>query len=282
MTNAPRPRVAAIHDLSGFGKCSLTVALPVLSACGIETCCLPTAILSTHTGGLTGYTYRDLTGDMRAFYQHWQSLELTFEAVYTGFLSSPEQIDIVREAAATLKKPGAPVLVDPVMGDHGKLYRVFTPAMVDAMRALCQSATVLVPNLTEAAFLLCEPLLSGPRDAADYEALCRRLQALGPERIVLTGVSLAPELLGACCLDGREFSIHMTPRVPGAYHGTGDVYASVLLGALLRGRTLARATALAADFTRACIARTYARGTDPRYGVDFETGLSGLRDFVGG
>lgn len=147
-------RVAAIHDLSGFGKCSLTVALPILSAAGIEACAMPTAILSTHTGGISGYTYRDLTSDMRAFMQHWKSLDIQFDATYSGFLGSFEQLDLVKEFFELFRSKNNLILVDPVMADNGELYRIFQPEFATGMRSLCRKADIIVPNLTEAALLL--------------------------------------------------------------------------------------------------------------------------------
>ena len=150
-------RVAAIHDLSGFGKCSLTVALPILSAAGIEAAALPTAILSTHTGGISGYTYRDLTNDMRPIMKHWKSLDLKFDAIYTGFLGSFEQQEIVKEFFDMFRRDDNLILVDPVMGDNGELYTIFTREFAAGMRSLCEKADIIVPNLTEAALLLDEP-----------------------------------------------------------------------------------------------------------------------------
>ena len=162
-------RVAAIHDLSGFGKCSLTVALPILSAAGIEACAMPTAILSTHTGGISGYTYRDLTSDMRAFMQHWKSLDIQFDATYSGFLGSFEQLDLVKEFFELFRSKNNLILVDPVMADNGELYRIFQPEFATGMRSLCRKADIIVPNLTEAALLLEESYHPGPYTQAYIE-----------------------------------------------------------------------------------------------------------------
>ena len=264
-------RVAAIHDLSGFGKCSLTVALPILSAAGIETSALPTAILSTHTGGISGYTYRDLTEDMRPVMKHWKSLDIKFDAIYTGFLGSFEQLDIVKEFFDAFRQEDNLILVDPVMGDNGELYTVFTREFAAGMRMLCQKADIIVPNLTEAALLLDEPYHPGPYTHAYIESLLRKLGALGPQKVVLTGVYFKEDELGAATYDRTTDTIDyvFTQKIPGYYHGTGDVFASALLSALLNDFSLI-AAAIAVHFTTDSIRRTYKAKTDYRFGVNFE------------
>lgn len=275
--NAPK-RVAAIHDLSGFGKCSLTVALPILSAMGIEACAMPTAILSSHTGDLKGYTYRDLTEDLPGMASQWEALGLHFDAIYTGFVGSQAQLAIIADIVRRLRNPDTLVLVDPVLGDHGVLYRTYTPSMVEGMRALCQSAQVITPNLTEAALLLQTAYDPAPLAPEAVAATCRALSALGPQKVVITGVALPGDRLGAAAYDAAAdaFAIHAMPRAPGVWYGTGDIFSSVLLGALLDGRNLDTATRVAVRFTQGCIVRTWTRGADPRFGVDFEQGLPEL------
>ena len=265
-------RVAAIHDLSGFGKCSLTVALPILSAAGIETSALPTAILSTHTGGISGYTYRDLTEDMGPVMKHWKSLDIKFDAIYTGFLGSFEQLDIVKEFFDAFRQEDNLILVDPVMGDNGELYTVFTREFAAGMRMLCQKADIIVPNLTEAALLLDEPYHPGPYTHAYIESLLRKLGALGPQKVVLTGVYFKEDELGAATYDRTTDTIDyvFTQKIPGYYHGTGDVFASALLSALLNDFSLIDAAAIAVHFTTDSIRRTYKAKTDYRFGVNFE------------
>lgn len=265
-------RVTAIHDLSGFGKCSLTVALPILSAAGIETSALPTAILSTHTGGISGYTYRDLTEDMRPVMKHWKSLDIKFDAIYTGFLGSFEQLDIVKEFFDAFRQEDNLILVDPVMGDNGELYTVFTREFAAGMRMLCQKADIIVPNLTEAALLLDEPFHPGPYTHAYIESLLRKLGALGPQKVVLTGVYFKEDELGAATYDRTTDTIDyvFTQKIPGYYHGTGDVFASALLSALLNDFSLIDAAAIAVHFTTDSIRRTYKAKTDYRFGVNFE------------
>ena len=263
-------RVAAVQDLSGFGRCSLTVALPVLSALGVQTSCLPTAVLSTHTGGFQGYTFRDLTADMRPFFTHWKKEGLTFDALYIGYLGSEKQIGIVSEMIDAFAMDGCLVLLDPVMGDHGRLYPRFDEKMVRGIRALCGKADVVVPNMTEAACLTGEPYREGPHREEDLKALCEKLHALGAGRVVLTGVSPAPGTLGVACLENGVFSLYAPDQVPCQYDGTGDLFASVLLGAHLNGFPLPDAAALAADFTRRCVQISHENGTNPHHGVDFE------------
>lgn len=270
--NTHQKRVAAIHDLSGFGKCSLTVALPILSAAGIETSALPTAILSTHTGGISGYTYRDLTADMRPVMEHWKSLGIHFDAIYTGYLGSFEQLDIVKEFFDSFKRADTLILVDPVMGDNGSLYTSFTPTFATGMRRLCRKADIIVPNLTEAALLLDEPFHPGPYTPAYIESTLRKLADLGPGKIVLTGVSFRDDELGAATYDKANDTIDyvFTQKIPGYYHGTGDVFASALLSALMNEFSLLDSAAIAVNFTADSIRRTYKAKTDHRFGVNFE------------
>jgi pyridoxine kinase len=275
-------RVLAIHDISCFGKCSLTVALPIISAAGIETVVLPTAVLSTHTGGFTGFTYRDLTQDILPVVNHWQSIGLEFDSIYTGFLGSFEQVDIVSKIFDMLKKNEVLIVVDPVMADYGKLYSIFPPNFPEGMRKLCRKADLIVPNLTEAAFLLDESYHDGPHTQDEIEHILRALSALGPKYVVVTGVSYDGIQLGSASYDANtgEFSYTGKTRIDPMYHGTGDVFASALVAALLGGRTLAQANAIAVHFTVASIARTKESGTDNRFGVNFEAGLAGLNDLI--
>lgn len=277
MTQPVQKRVAAVHDISCFGRCSLTVALPILSAAGVETSVIPTAVLSTHTGGFTDFTYRDLTQDIRPIADHWASLGLTFDALYTGFLGSFEQLELLGEFFDRFGSKDNLILVDPVMADNGKLYTIFSPEFPKGMAALCRKADIIVPNLTEAALLLDEPYNPGPYTQEYIEGLLRRLSELGPRRIVLTGVSFDETKLGAAAFDRDAGTVRyaFSDRVEGYYHGTGDVFASALLGALLNGQTLESSTQIAVDFTVESIRRTKAAGTDIRFGVDFENSIPG-------
>jgi pyridoxine kinase len=275
-------RAAAIHDISCFGRCSLTVALPILSAAGIETSVIPTAVLSTHTGGFEGFTYRDLTQDILPIVNHWRSLNLEFDAIYTGFLGSLEQVDILSQCFDLLKTKDTLIVVDPVMADDGRLYSIFPADFPDGMRKLCAKADVIVPNLTEAAFLLNEPYHDGPHTREEISHTLHALQALGPKRVVLTGVSFDQARLGASSLDAQTGEVAYTSelRIDPMYHGTGDVFASALTASLLHGRTLARAAEIAVRFTVESIARTKKTGADNRFGVNFEEGLANLRHMI--
>ncbi|MBQ6267707.1 MAG: pyridoxamine kinase [Clostridia bacterium] len=268
-------RVAAVHDISGVGKCSLTAALPVISAAGVECAALPTAVLSTHTGEIEGFTYRDLTEDLLPICRHWQSLGLEFDALYSGFLGSARQVDMVCEMIDSMRRDGFLAIVDPAMADGGKLYKTFPSGFAATMRALCRKADVLLPNLTEAAFLLDVPYHPGPYDRGEIEALLRGLAALGPRVSVLTGVALDPARTGCAVLDAADGRIEFyeSEKYPGVYYGTGDLFASALTGALLRGADAFQSAQLALDFTCAAVGRTYHAGTDPRFGVAFEPGL---------
>jgi pyridoxine kinase len=271
-------RVAAIHDFSGFGKCSLTVALPILSAAGIEVSAMPTALLSTHTGGIEGYTYLDTTSEMRPFGKHWKKLGIGFDAIYTGFLGSFEQLDIVKDFIDSFKTENNFVLVDPVMADNGELYKIFTPEFAAGMRDVCRKADLIVPNATEAALLLGEEYNPGPYTEDYVEHLLRRLSDLGPKYVALTGMYFTDGEIGAATFDSLTGRIDysLVPKVPGMYHGPGDVYASAMLAAMLNGFSLDKAAAIAARYTAGSIRRTYEEGTDIRFGVNFEQGFPDL------
>jgi pyridoxine kinase len=265
-------RVAAIHDISGFGKCSLTVALPIISAAGIEVSVLPTAVLSTHTGGFTGFTYRDLTDDMQPITDHWKSLNLDFDAIYTGFLGSFEQLDLVTKFFETFKTKDNLILIDPVMADNGELYKIFSHEFALGMRKLCEKADIIVPNLTETALLIGESYNPGPYTQSYIENVLKKLSALGPRKIVLTGVFFNNDKLGAATYDADsgEIAYSFEKRVPGYYHGTGDVFGSALLAAILNNFPLNEAAAIAVRFTASAIQKTAQAGTDIRFGVNFE------------
>ena len=269
------PRIAAIHDLSCFGRCSLTIALPVLSAMGCQCCPLPTALLSAHTG-FSGNTFLDLTVEMGRIADHWAAMDLQFDAIYSGFLGSADQVDTVARFFDTFKKSGTAVIVDPVMGDHGTAYRTCTPELCRGMRVLAENADVITPNLTEAALLLDHPYEEIQRTDA-YEVV-RRLSVGGRRSVVLTGYSSESGQTGALCFDrdSGESKAVQTPREPQDFSGTGDLFASVLAGGVARGVPLFQAAQAAADFVRDCIARTLAEGLTEQDGVDFEPLLGQL------
>ena len=266
------PRVAAIHDMSGFGRCSLTVAIPILSVMGIQCCPLPTAFLSTHTGGFEGFAFLDMTDELPKVAAHWKSLGLGFQAVYSGFLGSERQIAIVEDFLREFRGPDTLAVIDPVMGDHGTVYQTYTPAMCAGMARLAELADVITPDLTEAALLLDMPYGELPVGEAGCREIVERLSLDGRRSVVLTGASTAPELTGAMCFDARTGRTEavQTRRVPQEFHGTGDVFASVLTGALVQGASLPDAVRQAVDFVRACAERTAKAGIPMREGVEFE------------
>ena len=276
-------KILTIQDISCVGQCSLTVALPILSACGIETCILPSAVLSTHTGGFSAFTFRDLTADMRAIAEHWKKLGICFDVIYTGYLGSLEQVSIVKEMIRDFSSADTLIVVDPVMADAGQYYSLITPDFAVGMRELCEMADIIMPNMTEAAFLLGEEYREKYTNS-EMETVLRKLAQLGPKKIVLSGVSSEDSsLIGAASYDALtdEISYTFAEKIDGFYHGTGDTFASALIAALTRNMSIDEATKVAVEYTLACIRRTFAEGTDTRYGVDIETEIPTLMRLLG-
>ena len=274
----PKPisRVAAIHDISGYGRCSTTVALPVLSVMGAQCCVLPGAYLSNHTG-FPQFTFVDMTEHMRPALEHWKMLNLQFDAVYSGFLGSAEQIDIVRECIRDFRGEHTLAMVDPVMGDHGKTYSTYTPEMCRKMGELTEDADLITPNLTEAALLLGESYADAPRDEKTAREWLKRLSGDGKRAVVLTGYSTSEKQIGAAFTDrAGNVGLIELPFIGYSYHGTGDLFSSVLLGSLLRGASLPDAVETAARFVGVCAGVTYEEGTPAREGVRFEALLGRL------
>ena len=261
-------RILTIQDISCVGQCSLTVALPILSAAGLETCILPSAVLSTHTAGFTGYTVRDLTEDIPAIAAHWEKERIRFDAVYTGYLGSTEQIAYVKDIADRLLWEGGLCIVDPAMADNGKLYPAFDQAYVEAMKTLAFTADIILPNITEACCLTGLAYRES-YDEAYITALLDALTAAGAKTVVLTGVSYRPGRTGVVVQDGGARSYYEHRRIAKGSHGTGDVYASAFVGALLGGRSAPEAARIAADYTVLCIENTQG-DPDHWYGVKFE------------
>lgn len=264
-------RIVTIQDISCFGKCSLTVALPIISAMGIEAAIIPTAVLSTHTG-FQGFTFRDLTSDISEIAGHWKSFDLNFDVIYTGYLGSFEQLACISDFIDNFKTESNLVLIDPVMGDNGKLYTGFTKEFALAMGDLCKKADVIVPNLTEAAFMLNEEYVGAGYDEAYIHDLLKRLCHSGAKNAILTGISYTPDQIGAVSysVETDEYHSYFTQRVDAMFHGTGDVFASVCTGALARGLSLAQAIEIAADFVLQCIKATESDMREHWYGVKFE------------
>lgn len=272
------PRVAAVHDLSCIGRCSLTVIMPVLSTMGIQVCPLPTAVLSTHLGGFSQVAFCDFTEHMNSFSAHWRKEQIEFDCIYSGFLASEQQIDVVSRFIDDFSTNRPLVMVDPVMGDHGKLYSVYTRQMQDQMKKLIKKADIITPNYTEACFLLDEPYLEQVGDLADIEKQLVRLAEFGPSMVVVTGIPLTGQKvvnIGYERETGR-FSKVVNELIPARYPGTGDIFASVLAGALLAERCLPDAIQMAADFVKACICLTYDQQTPEREGVLLEAMLPRL------
>ncbi len=267
-------RILTVQDISCVGQCSLTVALPILSACGIETAILPSAVLSTHTAGFTGYTVRDLSADMPAIAAHWQKEGIAFDCIYTGYLGSSEQVDYVLELFEKNLLPGGSRVVDPAMGDNGALYPAFDAAYVEAMKRLISHADVALPNITEAAFLTGLPYRE-EIDEAYVRALCQALCDLGCGSVVLTGVGYESGKTGVAVYEQGEMQYYSHARIPKGSHGTGDIYASAFVGAWLRGKDKLTAASIAADYTVECILATQ-DDPDHWYGVKFEPELGKL------
>ncbi len=284
-SSPPVQRLAAIHDLSGFGRTSLTVAIPIISSMGIQVCPLPTAVLSTHTTIFTDYSFLDLTAEMRRMLAHWRSLGLLFDAVYSGFLASAEQMDIVAEVIDTCRKPGGLAVVDPVLGDNGKLDPTMTPEMVARMRWLVSKADVITPNFTEASFLLGEPFHASVSVRRAQEWL-KRLSGMGPRIAVITSAPVGDEncqaradVVSAVAYDREQDRYWRVdcPYVPVQYPGTGDSFASVLAGALLQGDRLPTAMDRAVQFVTEGIRATYGHDLPVREGLMIERVLHTLR-----
>lgn len=273
-------RVAAIHDISCFGKCSLTVALPVISAAGAETAVIPTAVLSTHTGGFSGYTLRDLSDDILPIARHWQSEGITFDTVYTGYLCSKRQIELVAAAAKLISREDTLLITDPVMADNGKLYKGFGEDFPENMLKLCRAADIITPNITEAAFMLGIAYKEPPYTEEYIKTLINGLYLQTGAKVVLTGVSFDERKMGAAVFDGEELTYIFSERLNAAYHGTGDVFASSLTAAVMNGRSLKASAQIAVNFTCGCIRYTMENNRDMRYGVNFESQIPNLIKYL--
>lgn len=267
-------KVLTIQDISCVGQCSLTVALPIISACGMETCVLPSAVLSTHTAGFTGYTFRDLTEDMPAIKDHWVKEGIQFDAIYTGYLGSTKQIDYVADIfEATASKNGVKI-VDPAMADNGSLYPGFDADFVEAMKGLCAKADYVIPNITEACFLTgIEYKTEYDREYVDL--ILQKLTALGCKNIIFTGISYEEGKTGVVVFEEGNYSYYEHEKLTNSCHGTGDIYASAFVGAFMRGKSAYGAAKTAADYAVECIKET-AKLENHWYGAAFEPALGKL------
>lgn len=268
-------RAVAISDISCASRCSLTVALPIMSAAGIETAIIPTAVLSTQTDGIENYTFLDLTDNIMPVAKHWESLGMKFDAIYSGYLGSASQLRIVEEIIDMFGGDDTKVFVDPVMGDNGYMYSNFDGEYPKGMAKLCGKADIIVPNLTEAALLLGRECILSGYDRAYIESLLKDLAELGAKNVVISGVSLKPGKIGAAGYDREkgEISFSFTDHIDGFYPGTGDVFSSSLAAAVINGKALGEAMDIAVTYTFNSIKKTNLAGTDRRFGVEFETGL---------
>ena len=273
-------RIVTIQDVSCVGKCSLTVALPIISAMGVETAIIPTAVLSTHTM-FQGFTFRDLTSDINPIMEHWKKEGFTFDAIYTGYLGSFEQIDLMHSLFEQFGKRSLKI-VDPCMADNGKLYPGFTPQFAKKMAGLCADADIIVPNLTEASFLLDIPYVGSGYDEAYIIDLLKKLAALGAREVVLKGIEFATDQKTLIGVKGKigiasynsetgKISWYFHRKMRQSFHGTGDIFASVMAGALMRGLSLEKSYALAGEFVVESIKKTLAHVDHNNYGVDFES-----------
>ena len=269
-------RVLTIQDISCLGKCSLTIALPVISALGVETVILPTAVLSTHTM-FKNFTVKDLSDQLEPITAHWESEGVSFDAVYTGYLGTIEQIAQVRDIFRRFRGENTTVVVDPVMADNGKLYPAFNMDYVKENAKLCGDADIIVPNITEAAFM------TGMEYREEYDEgyireMLSALNDLGAGISVLTGVSLQKGKTGVMGYDRKtgKYYVYQNDRVDASYHGTGDLFSSTCVGEMMRGLGWQDAMRIAADYTAHTIRVTLENPRKPWYGVDFETTIPDL------
>ena len=264
-------RIVTVQDISCVGKCSLTVALPIISAMGTEAAVLPTAVLSTHTM-FKGFTFCDLTDEIEPIIAHWKKENMGFDAVYTGYLGSARQIALTKDLISKFKGEDTLVLVDPAMADSGRMYTGFEKSFALEMATLCSVADIIVPNLTEASFMLGEEYVAEGYDEEYIKDMLKKLTDLGCKTAVITGVSFEKDKLGVMSYDSEsgEYFSYFRERIPESFHGTGDVFASTFLGALMRERSIGDSLKIATDFTVECIKATLGNPQERKYGVNFE------------
>ena len=266
-------RVLSIQDISCLGRCSQTVALPVISAMGTECVILPTAVLSTHTM-FQGFTVKDLSDQIRPVADHWEKEQIHFDAVYTGYLASAKQIEDVCDVFRRFRDEDTLIFVDPAMADHGKLYPAFGPEFPAEMAKVCAMADIVIPNLTEAC-LLTETPYQEKYDEAFIKTLLQKLCAMGAKKAVLTGVGFQPGELGVMTYDPEteEYFTYFSRHLPTSYHGTGDLFSATCIGAMMDGSSLEEALKIAVDYTVECIRITAEGGHEKYYGVEFEQAI---------
>lgn len=276
-------RIITVQDISCVGKCSLTVALPIISAMGVEACVLPTAVLSTHTA-FKGFTFRDLTSDISPICEHWKNEKIHYDAIYTGYLGSFEQLDLMHKLISDFGGKDTLTIVDPCMADNGKLYPGFTQEFAFAMAKLCGKADVIVPNMTEASYMLGIEYKESGYDEDYIVDMLKSLAKLGAKKIVLKGIEFTENQkslskvkgkIGIASYDSETDTVswYFHKKMPQSFHGTGDIFASVLTGALMRGLSLQKAYSLAADYVVESIKETLSHKDYNWYGVDFEAAM---------
>ncbi len=274
------PKVAAVHDISGFGRCALTVIIPAMSALGVQVCPVPTAILSTHTGGFKDFTFRDLTSDIKPMFDHWEELDISFDATYTGFLGSYEQIGIVKNILENYEKCGLKV-IDPVMADEGELYSTYTKEMQEDMRILVSKSDITTPNFTECCFLTGLKYTEGLISHDDAVKCVKELAGMGSKLPVLTGLHIKEGYFTNFAYNPEtgEITTAERPKLPGSYPGTGDLFSSVLTGLILKGYPLKEALEHTTGYVSDTIELTNKFATPIRDGVLLESTLSNLTRF---
>ncbi len=273
-------RAVAIEDISCFGKCALTIALPVLSAAGVETSVLPTALLSAHTGGLGQVLRKELTEEMQGIIAHWERLNPLFDGICSGYLANGEQVDIVCNLIDKFKIEETLILVDPAMADNGKMYAGFQADFAEKMLQLCCKAHVITPNLTEAAMLLKTDVDPADIDREEAAEMARELAEKTGASVVLTGLDFGGDSIEILACENGRICRHSTPKIRGHFHGTGDLFASVIFAACLNGVPLEKAAKIAAEFTYECVAATANKSEDHRFGLCFEGELARLNELI--
>ncbi|NLP35701.1 MAG: pyridoxamine kinase [Clostridiales bacterium] len=274
-------RILTVQDISCVGKCSLTVALPIISALGVETAIIPTAVLSTHTM-FSDFTFHDLTDEIVPITRHWKNENINFDNIYTGYLGSIEQIALVANLFDDFKTNDNQIIVDPAMADNGKLYPAFDETFAAKMATLCAKADIIIPNITEAAFMTGMEYKES-YDETYIKEMMQKLAGLGANISILSGVSFEEGTLGVMGYDREndEYYYYKHKKIDASFHGTGDIFASTIVGAIANGMTWKEAIPIAADYTAHCIQLTLDDKNGRWYGVNFEEGIPYLLKRMG-
>jgi pyridoxine kinase len=273
----PQKKIALINDITGFGRCSIAVMAPVVSAMKIQAVAVPTAILSAHTQ-FPEYYFDDYTPRMRDYIDTYKKLDMSFDAIATGFLGSEEQVDIVVDFIKTFKKDGVFTLVDPVMGDYGRLYKTYTPALCNKMKDLIRHADILTPNLTELCSLMDVDYRDGDFSPAELEAMCQQLSFQGPKHIVVTGIHHGKQIMNFVFSRGETPKIIMVDRIGGDRSGTGDVISAVIAGMYLNGHGFYDSVKRATEFASKCITYCEKNNVPTHWGLSVEMYLRDLTE----